>query len=704
MSEYDDLFDWADSFDPPSSGKAVSTKVASVESGEESGEESEKESEEESGEEFVRVSDGESDSIRQRGISVSCEDDGDEDEFEEKQGRVDKEIEALFALDTSEEWSEDEYTETDEDQEEEELRTVDEEEQRKRDKREMSQVRQWLREVNNDLKNCLSELKKIRIRQGSPWYRRETVLFYKKAMDIAGRIANILNSGMGIKTGRFSSEVLRDIYFHFYGMMIRYAKPMCESLPGKDDRISTAPIYYFFNTCCFIQVYLYESGSLNVWMFDQPADSNPYCLKHTLFINRDIPIDNYNVEMLCTALHQLEMFWRTLPISDDLHQYLAALELCFSFLICYTHDANTHNVKELRVDAGVDGEYYPTKELVFEMAVRFTALYEETGSTRELRAHMTEPTQLMKLIWPTARDVERVKRSLIREAKKVHSDSYTDKVRKDRQKMAIYPSECYLFFKENPTVQELEPQKVFDTFRPDVAWRDLCDNYANVKPEDMFERCTDPLGVRVALPALMEIICTQDLKRTWEDFSTLSPAFITGDTGALVTSLLKNSETVPLYVTCMNDVYILFRGQCYCFGASCEAHLQAMVYWINIVQYLCDGQVGSTPFRDFYITMMGEECRNEVLQPPDMTIPFFDNDLDDDEDAMTRDTSRVECLIDEDVFFGRASGHVEDQSGDEQEEIEDSDDDNDDSDDDGDTESTDIASDDDDAGNWGDIF
>lgn len=551
------------------------------------------------------------------------------------------------------------------------------------------QVEVWLERMNQEMKKYLAELKEIVVPLGSPWYRRDSVLFYKAVMDLALKVSNAIKLAMDVDQVRLDTETLKDLYFHFYGLMVRHTKPMCAALPGKDDQISTAPIYYFFYATCYLLVYVHESGALNAELFERSADSSKYCTEHTLFINKGIAIENYNVEMLCRALHQLEMFWRVLPVHRELHQYLAALELGFAYLLCYTHDENVHNVASLRIGAGETGEYYPSKELVFEMAVRFTALYEEIGSTVEIQKYVVKPTGMMKLMWPSDRDVERAKLALIAEAKKVHSDSYTDSVRKIRQSMAIYPSECYLFFKENPTVQELEPQSVFDTFRPDVAWRDLCDNYANVRPDEMIRRCEDPLGVRVALPLLLNIICNQDLKRMWEDFFTPSPAFLTGNSAVLVTSLLRNSKSFPLYVTCMNDAYVVYGKKFYCFGSSCESYIQALVFWINIVQYCCDAQVGSTPFRDFYMTVMGGECQNEILVPPDTIVPFFEDDMDDGPDAMTTDTSRVVCLISEAIFFGSETSEDEEEEDDEDSGTA--------------TDSSDSDSSEDD-GNWGDIL
>lgn len=514
------------------------------------------------------------------------------------------------------------------------------------------QVRAWLDDVHRELSVCLEDLSKLSIPGGSPWYRRDSAPFYYSLLDISLRVTQIIDTAMDIEDVRIDSQLLRQIYFHLYGTMIRYAKPMCAPLPGKDDAISTTPIYSIFHTVCHILVYTHESDDLNSPLFLKSPASNEYCVEHSLFVNREIPIENYNIEMLCQTIYQLEMFWRLLPVANDLNELLTALELCFAYFVCYTHDDNAHNVESLRIDAGSTGEYYPSKELVFEMAVRFVSFYEEIGAAKDIYLKAVLPSQRMKLLLPKDSDVEKLKQSLISESRKVHSDSYTDAVRKNRQNMAVYPSECYLFFKENPTVHELEPEKVFETFRPVVAWKDLCDTYATVKPHEMFESLTDPLGVRVALPLLMDVICTQDLKRRWEDFYIPFTAFFKGNREEMIMSLLKNSAVNPIYVMCMNDAYVIFDGNCYNFGATCVGYLKALVFWINIVQYWCGAYVGSTSFREFYITTMGSECRNDVLRISNVSVPFYEGDMDDGPDAITTDLSLVECLIDEDVFYG----------------------------------------------------
>jgi len=251
-------------------------------------------------------------------------------------------------------------------------------------------------------------------------------------------------------------------------------------------------------------------------------------------------------------------------------------------------------------------EYYCTKKLIFELAIRFSAIHKElSGSLLELRS---KPEGELKELIPTKREIEVLKKRIYEEALKTHSDTYPDSVRKLYQELSVKPSENYMFFKDNPIAQSLEPIKIIESYRSQQVWKGICEKAA-VDPDDTLKRFQDPLAYRLCLYGIMEIICLQDLGKSWNEFSCRYHALI-GINSTFLKSLQIDSQKNPRYVISVNDAGVFYNGKLYCFGTDCESYIKALGFWLNIIKFRCNGSIRGLAFNKLYTTLTGKRYVN----------------------------------------------------------------------------------------------
>ena len=457
---------------------------------------------------------------------------------------------------------------------------------------------------NRELEMYITTIEKINIPNTRPWYGPLSFPHYKKYLMYIKNICEMLGTTDN-NTMNYDGEPVFKFYRMVYSTMILNLRACIKTLPGSEDKFSLSPLYNMYIACSVGFEYLYRKGNLNILLFSQSIRNNEYCKKYKLITSQGL-ISSYNVEKLLTSVRQLEFFWRTLPITDVLIDYIRALELRSAQLLIYGYDESIHNVKNYRIPIGKIKntnriEYYCTKEMIFELALRFVSLHEElTGSLMKYRKKV--PIELKSFI-PTKNQINSTLNLLIIEVKKVHSDSFPDSIRRAYQMLSIKPSENYMFFKQNQTAQNPEPDKIIELYRNPGEWEGIC-NRAGKDPAKILEDCDDPLGVRLCFFKLMDIICLQDINKSWSEFSTSYYGLI-NLTETKIKTMQIESLKYPRYVISVNCAGVFYNKNLYTFGAKCKSYIKALLFWLNIIVKKFDGFVRGCRVNKLYKTLTG---------------------------------------------------------------------------------------------------
>lgn len=449
-----------------------------------------------------------------------------------------------------------------------------------------------------------------------PWYADDRIAMHLALQQLCASVCDILADD---RSGALDIGVVQRVHNELLDRTVWYLAEAYDPVPEQDDEYLTTPLLTMYTAAAAALAYLVDHGadaSALPDIFLQQASADDYCVRNKLAISPS-RIADYSVMEVFVALDRLQERLRLVTCEPQLRYYVDALEARFSEILTRSYGDACHNVGDMRVAVGGADEYALTIKATFEGALHFCSLREELSSALVfMRAPVCGE---MLLLVPSDADTEVMRAHLEAEARRVHSDEFSDSARRNYQALCVRPYEAYMFLKRNIKATSVEPYKVIQEDLNQVQrWKDIC-TAAAVEPSCVLHECTDAVGVRIVLHLLMEIIMQQDAKMPWATFEVTQPSLITPDRGVLET-LITRSHRFPLYAMCLNDACVIYRGAAYSMGCGALACVRALGLWLNVVNQRCGGMLGvAADFNNIYHTLTGAhpqlDLTHAVLPP-----------------------------------------------------------------------------------------
>lgn len=447
---------------------------------------------------------------------------------------------------------------------------------------------------NQELELYIDDLSHINIPNGV-WYQNKRIGEYIKLFKIAIKISEMFDSN-----SFFEIKNVIKLHNKIMSFMIPRIKTLISSRPGADDPYENTPLTILYLVCANCLCYLDEYNKLNKTnksddstktFIDKRQEEISYCIENTLCVS-NTPIKDFNVEELIQSISQLELRWNYLNYSEDLIQYISALETRASHLICRSYDDTIHNIKDKRVklddfenDKNICNEYALTSGAEFDFAVKFVSFHE--GLTVTLSEKRLPYKRLEKKFSIASKNKEDfvikvLLNSLSRESQKIHSDEIQDQFRNIYRQRSISPSEPYRFFKNNPTHEEVSPYNIVSEFRETEQWNIIC-NKSSLPIEQVFHYRRDILGFRIVLHLVMDLLFKQCMRIQWKEFYYPSFELISISENTIKKIWTPKSYATPLFVESLNDACLFWRGKLYVFGNGVDDYLKAIFVWMKII-------------------------------------------------------------------------------------------------------------------------
>lgn len=451
---------------------------------------------------------------------------------------------------------------------------------------------------DSELMMYANELSKIPFRAcRRPWFADDRIMIHIGMQQLSSLICAVMSRPdltVGVST-------VKAVHLALSEKTTWYLRELNDAVPEQDDEYAPTPLLMMYTSMAMCLAYVARMSMLDTPVFMKKSTDIPYCTENKLVVSPN-RIADYSVMELFGALERLQKHLRFISCELSFFHYLDALEARFSELMVYSYTHTTHNVEDMRVRLA-EGEYALTVKASFEGALHFISLREEASSA--LLNMRCEVCGELALLVPSDAEVENLLTHLQEEATRVHSDSVADGIRRDYQRLSVTPSEAYMFLKHNTKATDIEPYKLIQEDLKQVQrWRDICER-AGMRPDEILKACVDPLGMRVTLHLLMDVLLQQDAKIMWAVFNISQPTLIMPDQ-RVVDILHTRSRSVPLYATCMNDSCVFFQGKIYSMGSEPLACIRALGFWLNIVKQRCVGRLDeNTSFNALYYTLTG---------------------------------------------------------------------------------------------------
>jgi len=438
--------------------------------------------------------------------------------------------------------------------------------------------------IAQELRSCTRVLRRFRF--GS---------VVRRFLELAGRDGwpAAEREGWIHSTAKVLRDVVADLYEDVFAKLMVNYEILMEALPNEPNEYQSTPLVVMYRAAGKLLWYYYsdlggfqhpDTLENNVPFFDSgpPPSTHPYIRQSKLAATAD-NFKHCTMLMLLTAMVKLESRWLLIETHPVLHDYFRALELAMAMVVSRTFSSRFHNVASMRVQVAPDS-FYITDEAVFRLVLRLLVLRREFNSAFYVMNTLRAVPRLP--FFPDAAAISLLRTNVVRKCVAFDTDKFPDDCRRATHHMHIAPSDRPLFFKHFPTANQLEPYIVIEKYGNKGEWRRLAE-FAVKPPETHIARALSPVTTRACLMYFMDIACKQTIRTSWFDFyvSSQSLHLATPDT---IDSLVRGSQELPKFCYVWNEACVIFWGELVSFGASPDAHLAAILYWINCIMYIAD--------------------------------------------------------------------------------------------------------------------